>query len=181
MMPILQIIQALQPIRFNNFSKIPPWHSLVSLGTRPRSRRCAERTRQGEGRWSRPPKAALEPSHIRPRIPVPRIAYLGRDKKFLIKVHDTKEWLDIQGMILYIFIYIRNWFCDNFCKTQYGILEKRQTSLGTPRKKASRDVKKRARYSPGSNTPAKVHKHPFRFSESLCCCCCCCCCCCSHM
>ena len=34
--------------------------SLVSVRNRPRSRRCAERTRQGEGRWSRPPKAALE-------------------------------------------------------------------------------------------------------------------------
>ena len=38
---------------FRNFS-------LVSLGIRPRSRRCAERTRQGEGRWRRPPKPALE-------------------------------------------------------------------------------------------------------------------------
>ena len=58
--------------------------SLVSLGIRPRSRRCAGRTRQGEGRWSRPPKAALERSYIRPRIPVPRIAYFGRDEKKLL-------------------------------------------------------------------------------------------------
>ena len=91
MMPILYIIQALQPLRFNIFSKIFSRHSLVSLGTCPRSRRCAERTRQGEGRWSRPPKPAHEPSYIRPRIPVPRIAYLDRDKKLLTKVHDTKE------------------------------------------------------------------------------------------
>ena len=34
--------------------------SLVSLSIRPPSRRCAERTRQGEGRWSRSPKPALE-------------------------------------------------------------------------------------------------------------------------
>ena len=34
--------------------------SLVSLGIRPRSRRGAKRMRQGEGRWSRPPKTALE-------------------------------------------------------------------------------------------------------------------------
>ena len=68
--------------------------SLVSLGTRPRSRRCAERTRQ------RPPKAALEPSYIRPRIPVPRIACFGRDKKLLTKYTTPK------GMILYIYIYI---------------------------------------------------------------------------
>ena len=38
--------------------------SLVSLGIRPRSRRCAERTRQGEGRSSRPPQAALERSYL---------------------------------------------------------------------------------------------------------------------
>ena len=30
--------------------------SHVSLGIRPRSRQCAERTRQSEGRWSHPPK-----------------------------------------------------------------------------------------------------------------------------
>ena len=38
--------------------------SLVSLGIRPRSRRRAERTRQGEGRWSRPRKAALERGYL---------------------------------------------------------------------------------------------------------------------
>ena len=62
---------------FSNFS-------LVSLGIRPRSRRCAERTRQGEGHWSRPPKAALKRNYIRPRILVPRIAYFGRDKQKLL-------------------------------------------------------------------------------------------------
>ena len=67
--------------------------SLVSLGIRPRSRRCAERTRQGEGRWSRPPKAALERSYIRPRNPVPRIAYFGRDKRTRDQIPDTKEEL----------------------------------------------------------------------------------------
>ena len=65
--------------------------SLVSLGIRPRSRRCAERTRQGERRWSRPPKAALERSYIRPRIPVPRIAYFGRDEKLLTKYLTPKK------------------------------------------------------------------------------------------
>ena len=38
--------------------------SLVLLGIRPRSRRCAERTRQGKGLWSRPLVAALERSYI---------------------------------------------------------------------------------------------------------------------
>ena len=65
--------------------------SLVSLGVRPRSRQCAERTRKGEGRWSRPAKAALERSYIRPRIPVPRIAYFGRDQKTPDQIPDTKE------------------------------------------------------------------------------------------
>ena len=66
--------------------------SLVSLGIRLRSRRCAERTRQGEGRWSRPPKAALERSYIRPRIPVPRFAYVLRPRqKTPDQIPDTKE------------------------------------------------------------------------------------------
>ena len=38
--------------------------SLVTLGIRLRSRRCAERTRQGEGRSSRPPKPALKRSYL---------------------------------------------------------------------------------------------------------------------
>ena len=33
-------------------------------GIRPSSRRCAERTRLGEGCWSRPPKTALERSYL---------------------------------------------------------------------------------------------------------------------
>ena len=38
--------------------------SLVLLGIRSRSRRAAERARQGEQRWSRPPKPALERSYL---------------------------------------------------------------------------------------------------------------------
>ena len=38
--------------------------SLVLLGIVLRSRRCAERTRQGEGRWSRPRKPALGRSYL---------------------------------------------------------------------------------------------------------------------
>ena len=78
--------------------------SLVSLGIRPRSRRRAERTRKGEGRWSRRPKVALERSYIRPRIPVPRIAYFGRDKKLLTKYLTPKK-----GFYLYIY-YLGNPF-----------------------------------------------------------------------
>ena len=38
--------------------------SLISLSIHPRSRRDAEQIRQGEGRWSRPPKTALEHSDL---------------------------------------------------------------------------------------------------------------------
>ena len=40
------------------------YFSLVSLSVYPRSRRGAERIRQGEERWSRPPKTALERSDL---------------------------------------------------------------------------------------------------------------------
>ena len=83
--------------------------SFVSLGIRPRSHRCAERTRQGEGRWSRPPRAALERA-IRPRIPVPRIAYFGRDgKKLLTKSLTSKNDL----IYMYKSILYDNFFSDD--------------------------------------------------------------------
>ena len=47
-------------IKIQNFSNF----SLVSLSLHPRSRRGAERIRQGKGRWSRPPKTALERSDL---------------------------------------------------------------------------------------------------------------------
>ena len=72
---------------------------LVSLGIRPRSRQCVERTRQGEGRWSRPLKRRSNEA-IRPRIPVPRIAYLGRDKEKLL----TKS-LKPKNDFIYVYIY----------------------------------------------------------------------------
>ena len=72
--------------------------SLVSLGIRPRSRRCAERTRQGEGRWSRPRRRRSNEA-IRPRIPVPRIAYLGRDKKKIL----TKS-LKSKNDLIYVWV-----------------------------------------------------------------------------
>ena len=65
--------------------------SLVSIGIRPRSRRCAERTRQGEGRWSRPPKAALEQSYIRPRIQLCESHTSAETKKTPDQIPDTNE------------------------------------------------------------------------------------------
>ena len=44
------------PFQIQKFARL----SLVSLNIHPRSRRGVERIGQGEGRWSRPPKTALE-------------------------------------------------------------------------------------------------------------------------
>ena len=67
------------------------YFSLVTLGIRPRSRRCAERTRHDEGRWSRPRSRRFHAA-IWPRTPVPRIAYLGRDKKKSWPNACKKKW-----------------------------------------------------------------------------------------
>ena len=47
-------------IKIPNFARF----SVVSLSIHPRSRRGAERIRQGEGRWSRPTKMVLERSDL---------------------------------------------------------------------------------------------------------------------
>ena len=64
-------VQALHMPRSNNSSGVyrPKYKkkahfSLVSLSVYSRSRRGAERIRQGEGCWSRPPKTALEGSYL---------------------------------------------------------------------------------------------------------------------
>ena len=73
--------------------------SLVSLGIRPRSRRCAERTRQGEGRWSRPPKAALERSYSTENsCSANRILGPRKKKKLLTKSLEPKN--------TYIYVYV---------------------------------------------------------------------------
>ena len=65
--------------------------SLVSLGIRPRSRRCAERTRQGEGRWSRPPKPALERSYLTGNSSSANRILRPRRKKTLDRIPEIKE------------------------------------------------------------------------------------------
>ena len=74
--------------------------SLVSLGIRPRSRRCAERTRQGEGRWSRPPKAALERSYLTENSTSANRILRPRRKITPDRIPETKEWLYIYPSIL---------------------------------------------------------------------------------
>ena len=66
--------------------------SLVSLGIRPRSRRCAERTRQGEGRRSRPPKPALERSDLTENSSSANRILRPRRKKSPDRIPETKEW-----------------------------------------------------------------------------------------
>ena len=78
---------------FRNFS-------LVSLGIRPRSRRDAERIRQGEGRFSRPPKTRSNEA-IWQRIPVTRIAYWDRDEKKVLTESPKKNdhtYVDVASM-----------------------------------------------------------------------------------
>ena len=73
--------------------------SLVSIGIRPRSRRYAERTRQGEGRWSRPPKAALERSYSTENSSSANRILGPRRKKLLIKSKKPKN------DFIYIYMY----------------------------------------------------------------------------
>ena len=57
---------------------------LVSRSVYPRSRRGAERIRQSEGRWSRPPKTALERSYLAENSSYENRILRGRDGiKFL--------------------------------------------------------------------------------------------------
>ena len=44
------------------------YFALFSLSSHPRSRRGAKRIRQGERRWSRPPKTALERSDLTEKL-----------------------------------------------------------------------------------------------------------------
>ena len=69
--------------------------SLVSLGTRSRSRQCAERTRQGEWRWSRPLKAALERSYSTENSSSANRMLGPGQKKTPDQIHETKEWFYI--------------------------------------------------------------------------------------
>ena len=80
---------------FRNFS-------LVSLGIRPRSRRCAERTRQGEGRWSRPPKPALERSYLTGNSSSANRILRPRRKKTPDRTPEKKNDLIYSGVYVYI-------------------------------------------------------------------------------
>ena len=57
--------------------------SIVPLSPHPHSRRGLERIRQGEGRWTRPSKTALERSDFfaTEKFPVSTMPYRGRDGK----------------------------------------------------------------------------------------------------
>ena len=76
--------------------------SLVSLGIRPRSRRCAERTQQGEGRWSRPLKPALERSYLTENSSSANCILRPRRKKLLTE--SLKQKNDFMYVIMFITI-----------------------------------------------------------------------------
>ena len=59
------------------------YFSLVSFFVYPRSRRGAERIRQGEGSWSLPPKTALERSHLTEKFQSENPILRPRRKKLL--------------------------------------------------------------------------------------------------
>ena len=81
--------------------------SLVSLGLRPRSRRCAERTRQGEGRWSRPPKPALERSYLTENSSSANRVLRPRRKKTPDRIPERKN-----DLIYRLYVLTRNSSCS---------------------------------------------------------------------
>ena len=100
--------------------------SLVSIGIRPRSCRCAERTRQGEGRRSRPPKPALEQSYLTEifssanRIPTPR------PKKTPGRIPETRNDFIYTYMVIFFLDSVRSFFSS---RPQYGISDFSAKSL----------------------------------------------------
>ena len=106
MMPILLFTQALQTNEIH--PKYSEFHldmrnfcnfSLVLLCIRPCSRRCAERTRQGEGRWSRVPTAALERSYLTENSGSANLMHRPRQKKKLL----TKS-LKLKNDFIYMYM-----------------------------------------------------------------------------
>ena len=98
MMPTLYIIQALQTLRYNQISGIPPRYAvflqlLACFARHPSAFTSMwERTRQGEGRWSRPPKAALERSYLTENSSSANRVCRPRRKKTPDRIPETKEW-----------------------------------------------------------------------------------------
>ena len=65
--------------------------SLVSLSIHPRSRRGAERITQGEGRWSHPPKTALERSDLTEQLQLRASHTDAETKKKLLTESKKRE------------------------------------------------------------------------------------------
>ena len=76
--------------------------SLVSLSVHPRSRGGAERIRQGEGRWSRPPKTALERSDLTEKFQYRESHTEAKTKKKPDQIPVPSKTI----VIIYIYIYI---------------------------------------------------------------------------
>ena len=96
--------------------------SLVSLGIRPRSCRCAERTRQGEGRWSRPPKPVLERSYLTESSSSANRILRPRQSKTPDRIPKTKnDFIDyiyvcitVGSTIVPLYHMYREWFADGW-------------------------------------------------------------------
>ena len=72
--------------------------SLVSLSVYPRSRRGAERIRQGEGHWSRPPKTALKRSYLTENSSSENHILRPRRKQ-------TPDRIPEKGVIIYMYLF----------------------------------------------------------------------------
>ena len=76
--------------------------SLVALSIHPRSRRGAERTGQGEGRWSRPPKTALERSDLTEK-------FQFRESHTEAETRETPDQIPEKRIVIYMHIYYLVW------------------------------------------------------------------------
>ena len=85
------------PFKIHFFARF----SLISLSIHPRSRRGAERLRQGEGRWSRPQKTALERSDFTEKFQF-RASHTKAETK---KTPDQIKKRMIIRILKYVFMY----------------------------------------------------------------------------
>ena len=85
--------------------------SLVSLSPRTRSRPGAERIRQGEGRLSRPPKTALERSHLTENSSPENRILRPRRKK-------TPDRIPKKSMVIYIYFVLLSRFFVYLCDSK---------------------------------------------------------------
>ena len=103
------------PFKIQSFARF----SLVSLSIHPLSRRGAERIRQGEGRWSRPPKTALERSDLTEKIQFRASHTEAKTRKTLDRIKKRRMIMHIYKIILWCqgfgqeFFFVSAEVCDS--------------------------------------------------------------------